>query len=181
MTSSRGVLVELGWVVFGLGSIAPNDSTSWILPAFQKRLELAELAQACYDSMESLVADLDVEQVVDLTDPSAAYALEVMQNMTARGLAASEQPVLVVQGLSDVSVLPEVVIDTYNQSCVTGNEVALHLYPGLDHTPVIPASAPEFLQWLDDRFDGRATSGRCENITVQPFDAVNMYAPADED
>lgn len=181
VTSSRGVLGELGWVAFGLKSIDPNASLSWILPAFQERLELAELAQACYDSMESLVADLTVDQVINLTDPSAAYALEVMQNLTARGMAASEQPVLVVQGLSDVSVLPEVVIDAYTQSCVTGNEVALHLYPGLDHTPVIPASAPEFLQWLDDRFDGIATSARCENITVQPFDEVNMYAPADED
>jgi cellulase/cellobiase CelA1 len=51
----------------------------------------------------------------------------------------------------------------------------------MDHDPVIAAASPYFLQWIDDRFAGVTTSGKCTNHTTQPFDAVNMYAPDDTD
>ena len=129
--------------------------------------------------MQSLVADLDVTEVVDLSDPSLFYALETMQNLTAGGDGKSKQPILVVQGLSDVLVLPEVTVTSYNASCGSGNEVHLQLYPGLDHDPLIPASSPSVLQWIDDRFADIETTGRCSNETVMPFDSVHMYAPED--
>ncbi|KAH6867559.1 Alpha/Beta hydrolase protein [Thelonectria olida] len=181
MVSVRSVLGEFGWLVLGLRSIIPKASQSWLQPTFKKRLELAELAQACYASAQSLVADLDIEDVVDLSDPTFFDALDVMQNLTARGHDKSRQPILVVQGLADVLVLPKVVETSHNASCHSGNEVHLQLYPGLDHTQVIPASAPSFLQWIDDRFGGVKTTGQCSNDTIQPFDLVNMYAPKDTD
>ncbi|KAJ4187809.1 hypothetical protein NW759_016861 [Fusarium solani] len=181
IVSVRAVLGEFGWLVLGLRSITPEDSQRWLQPTFKKRLELAELAQACYASAQSLVADLDIEDVVDLSDTTLFDALDVMQNLTARGDGKSRQPVLVVQGLADALVLPKAVETSYNASCQSGNEVHLQLYPGLDHTPVIPASAPSFLQWIDDRFDGVRTTGQCSNDTIQPFDSVNMYAPKGTD
>ena len=179
--SDRGVLGELGWVVFGLRSIAPNISQSWIKPMFRKRLELAELAQACYKSMESLVADLKIDDVVDISNPNAFGVLDGLQNLTARGRHESSQPILVVQGQEDVSVLPEVVEGSYKASCQSGNDIRLQLYPGLDHTPLIKASTPYFLQWIDDRFGRVKTSGGCSNETIRPFDPANMYAPPDPD
>lgn len=179
VASDRGILGEIGWVVFGLRSIAPHSPLSWIKPPFRKRLELAEVAQACHKSMQSLVADLDIDDVVDLSHPEAFQALDILQNLTARGEARSAHPILVVQGLEDVAVLPEAVEASYNANCRSGNDIRLQLYPGLGHTPLIKASAPYFLQWIDDRFSGVQTSGRCSNQTVQPFDADNMYMGPD--
>jgi hypothetical protein len=177
--SARGVLAEAGWLVLGLRSILPNDPQTWLQPKFRKRLELATLSQACYASMRSLVADLDITDFANISDPSLHLVLEKMQDITARGESKSLQPIFIVQGLSDVSVPPQVVETAYNASCQSGNDVHIQTYPGIDHDPVIPASAPSFLQWIDDRFDGINTTGGCSNKTIQPFDSINMYAPSD--
>ncbi|KAG7436871.1 hypothetical protein Forpi1262_v003529 [Fusarium oxysporum f. sp. raphani] len=114
------------------------------------------------------------------TRPDQTIPITV-QNFTARGEGKSQQSILVVQGLKDVSVLPEVVEESYRVGCRSRNELHLQLYPGMDHDPVIAAASPYFLQWIDDRFSGVTTSGKCTNHTTQPFDAVNMYAPDDTD
>jgi hypothetical protein len=62
-----------------------------------------------------------------------------------------------------------------------GSVVHLQLYPGLDHDPLIPAAAPSFLQWMDDRFDGVTIKKQCSKETVHPFNPKYLYAPADED
>jgi hypothetical protein len=179
VASVRGVLGEAGWLVLGLRSILPNDPQTWLQPKFRKRLELATLSQASYASMISLVADLDITDFVNISASSLHLALEKMQDITARGESKSPQPIFIVQGLSDVSVLPQVVESAYNASCQSWNEVHIQTYPGIDHDPAIPASAPSFLPWIDDRFDGIKTTGGCGNKTIQPFDSINMYAPND--
>lgn len=125
--SARGVLGELGWVVFGLRAIAPNSSESWIKPVFRRRLQLAELAQACCKSTKSLVADLDFDDVVVVSNPDAFRSLDILQDLPTRGESRSPHPILILQGLKDVSVLPGVVENSYNSSCWAGNDVRLQL------------------------------------------------------
>lgn len=183
--SSRGVFGELGWAIIGYQNTYPNGSIDWLDSTYRKRLELAKRTQACYDSMEAIATDLDIDQVIDLSDPNTE--MEVLRvigsidEISAVGESESNQPVLVLQGLSDVSVLPEVTEYAYNASCEAGNAIHLQLYPGLDHDPTIPAAAPNFLQWMDDRFDGVAWGGGCSKTTVQPFNPKYLYAPPDED
>jgi acetyl esterase/lipase len=106
--------------------------------------------------------------------------MSLVDELSAVGVKKSCQPVLVVQGLEDVLVLPQVVDSAYNVACQAGSEVHLQLYPGFDHDPVLPASAPSFLQWMEVRFDGVATRGVCSREIVEPFDTANMYAPKDK-
>lgn len=178
--SSRAVLGELGWGAFGIDRVL-NDSYSWVHETFRRRLPLAELTQACYLSMEMLVADLEVDDVFNISDATFQSVFTEVQELTLPATNRSRQPMLVVQGLADVSVIPSTVETTYAEACAGGSEVHLRLYPGLDHVPVIPASAPYFLRWIEDRFRGINTSGECSNTTVTPFDATYMYAPADTD
>ncbi|KAF3001853.1 hypothetical protein E8E13_004454 [Curvularia kusanoi] len=176
---------ELGWAVIGYQNLYPNDTLSWLNPTYRKRLDLARKAQACYDSMEAIATDLDLDEIVDLDNTT--IALQAMQvigtidELTTVGNSMSTQPVLVVQGLADVSVLPEVVESAYNVTCEAGSEVHLRLYPYLDHDPLLPAAAPSFLQWMDDRFDGVATKKACSKKTVYPFSSKYLYAPLDTD
>ncbi|KAF2624451.1 hypothetical protein BU25DRAFT_442095 [Macroventuria anomochaeta] len=170
--SSRSVFGELGWALIGVQNIYPNKTVDWIDSTFKKRLELAKKAQACYASMESLATDLNINHIVSLsantTAEQAQRIISLLDELSAVGVKKSCQPILVVQGLEDVSVLPQVVESAYNATCQAGSEVHLQLYLGLDHDLVIPASAPYFLQRMDDRFDSVATQGGCSRETVEP-------------
>ncbi|KAF1925373.1 alpha/beta-hydrolase [Didymella exigua CBS 183.55] len=185
LSSSTGVLGELGWAVIGLQNLYPNETFNWLDSTYRQRLELARRAQACYDSMEAIATGLNIEEIIDLSDPKVAMqalrVIGIIDELSAVGGNKSYQPLLVVQGLEDTSVSPEVTEYAWNATCEVGSEVHLQLYPGLEHDPVIPASAPYFLQWMDDRFDGVETTGKCSKLTVKPFDAANFYAPVDED
>lgn len=165
IASADGLLGIIGLVVLGLRSIAPGLEQNWLRPVFKRRLELAHLSQACFDSAMSLVTGLDVDEVLDRTDLAMWEALDIMQNLTARGDAPSRQPVLVLQGLEDFLVLPEPVQASYSAGCRLGNEIHMRLYPGEDHGSVIQEATPFFLQWIDDRFEGKATSGVCSSMT----------------
>lgn len=183
--SSTGVLGELAWAVIGLQNLYPNETFNWLDPTYRQRLELAREAQACYESMEAVATGLNINEIINLSDANVAMqalrVIGIIDDLSAVGNHKSYQPILVVQGLEDVSVSPEVTEYAWNVTCEVGSEVHLQLYPGLDHDPVIPASAPSFLQWMDNRFDGLATFGNCSKITVEPFDAANLYAPVEED
>lgn len=185
MDSSAGVLGELGWAVIGLQNLYPNETFSWLDPTYRQHLELAKRAQACYVSMEAIATGLDISEIIDLSDGNIAMkalrVIGIIDELSAVGENESCQPVLVVQGLEDMLVSLEVTEYAWNATCEVGSEVHLQLYPGLGHDPVIPASAPSFLQWMDDRFDGVVTKEKCSKVTVKPFDAANLYAPVNED
>lgn len=178
-------LGELGWALIGFENTYPNETLSWLSSTYRARLALAKKAQACYDSMEAIATDLSFDQIIDLDDPSVAaaalQAIGAIDELTTVGSSKSNQPVLVVQGLADVSVLPEVVEYAFNATCEAGSAVRLQLYPGLDHDPVIPASAPDWLRWMEERFDGEGSWEGCVKRTVQPFNSMYLHAPADVD
>ncbi|KAJ4382552.1 hypothetical protein N0V86_001774 [Didymella sp. IMI 355093] len=183
-SAGAGVLGELGWAVIGLENLYPNETFSWLDPTYRQRLELARKAQACYESMEAIATGLDIDEIIDLSDATVAMqalrVIGIIDDLSAVGENKSCQPVLVVQGLADMSVSPEVTEYAWNVTCEAGSEVHLQLYPEIDHDLVIPISAPSFLRWMDDRFDGKTTSGNCSKVTLEPFNA-DVYTPEDED
>ncbi|KAL1592799.1 hypothetical protein SLS60_011215 [Paraconiothyrium brasiliense] len=173
--AKQSVFSEIGWAVIGLQNIYPNETFSWMDPTLRERLELAKLAQACYRSMQALTTDLPLD--IPLSSEQARQTISLIDDLSAVGTRKSLEPILVVQGLEDVSVLPQVVESAYNVTCQVGSEVHLQLYPRLGHIAVIAASAPSFLKWMDDRFEGLITRGGCSSEIVKPFDAAgDMYA-----
>jgi len=95
------------------------------------RLELAKKAQACYNSMEAIASDLDIERIINLAhDATAMLALrviDIIEDLSAVIGEKSRQPVLIVQGLADVSELPEVVQYAYNVTCKAGSTAYLQM------------------------------------------------------
>ncbi|MDM9619806.1 lipase family protein [Rhizobium sp. S96] len=70
-------------------------------------------------------------------------------------------PMLVIAGEGDNSVPVEAIRDTVKKAC--GNKPVLEFksYPGLDHDPVMSESTAAQLDWIRDRFAGKAASGNC--------------------
>ncbi|KAF9885034.1 hypothetical protein FE257_000765 [Aspergillus nanangensis] len=78
---------------------------------------------------------------------------------------------LVCQGTADLAVNKGASIKAMQAACNAGNRVQVSLYPGMDHDGVIPASSPEWLQWLDWQFRG-IPSTRCVVNTRHPLESL---------
>lgn len=70
-------------------------------------------------------------------------------------------PTLVVQGLGDVTVLPEHTADAVRGLCVGGSLVEYRTYPGVDHNGSMVSGAEHAQAWMAARFAGQPTSGNC--------------------
>ncbi|EQK99888.1 prolyl aminopeptidase (secreted protein) [Ophiocordyceps sinensis CO18] len=119
------------------------------------------------------------------------YDAAVAPAQGARG--RSPAPVLVLQGLNDTAVLPPTTMAAVESSCREGgNEIHLSLYPGLEHSPLLQAGAPEWLGWIDARFDAAAANrasapagrgakgGKCSWRTREAFHLELVSLPGDE-
>ena len=71
-------------------------------------------------------------------------------------------PVFLGIGLADTSTLPRPTFDAAQRSCALGSDIAIHLYPGFDHTTTVVRSQKESIPWVRRAFDKRLKSGRCE-------------------
>lgn len=179
-TSAGSVITEFAYAVLNLRITFPDLSFDFLAEPFKQRLQLAEIAQACYASLEALLTDLDIEDIVDLDSEEIQPLLEKLDALSSTGNSKAEQPILVVQGLTDESVLAKVVELAYEQSCEKGNSVQLQEYEGVLHDPVILISAPYAGGWIDALFDGTPEEKSCSKVEIKSIDAANLYMPDDD-
>ncbi|KAF7596470.1 hypothetical protein BBP40_001342 [Aspergillus hancockii] len=172
--ASYDILYETLWLPFAIERVFPNMARAPFAEPLQNRTKIAGIAQACDYAIMSLAYGLE---------PSALFTPAIINNTDfqkwqdmvapANGDKAGE-PMMIVQGLNDTAVLPQITVNSYKDTCRHGNEAHLRLYPGMDHTDVLTASSPEWLAFIDHRFAGENTTGRCSTVTHKPFDAVHM-------
>ncbi|KAM4065810.1 secretory lipase domain-containing protein [Hirsutella rhossiliensis] len=129
----------------------------------RRRVRLAETAQLCNSAVLALTDDLKGQRDQLVSLPGIERDMDTLlrwQDAEAPGQGSrSPAPVLVLQGLNDTTVLAPITMRAVESSCGKGgNEVHLSLYPGLEHTPVVQAGAPEWLGWIDARFAAAAAA-----------------------
>lgn len=167
---------EMGMLAYGVRQAFPNYTAPWIGEAMNQRISLATLAQSWFIGM---TLDLTREELVASDEnPAADETLKQFQaiNAPAQG-DSSSRPLLVIQGWNDTSVLPEDTMEAYHEAVTAGNEVHLLRYPGLDHSATLTASAPAWLEFLDNQFARKCGHGALTDRTVQPFDLAAAKAP----
>ncbi|KAG9942018.1 hypothetical protein KCU85_g9381, partial [Aureobasidium melanogenum] len=148
------------------------------------RIELSDLAQFCASAMLGLTLDLNLTQVGDLnglseSDAEIAYRF---QNQTApKQGTKTHHPILVVQGINDTAILAETTVSSYHAACQTGSEIHLMLYAKQDHSGVLTTGAVDWLKWIEQRFSGISTSGRCDGIEKKAFDYAYVRAAPEVD
>ncbi|KAL4917531.1 hypothetical protein BDW62DRAFT_218059 [Aspergillus aurantiobrunneus] len=160
-----GVLPSL---VFGVQTLFPNYTAPFLAESMRQRMQLARKGQYCDVALSGIVADLSVNDLIGNFTATDAAVLQRFQeiNAPAQGDTATK-PLLLIQGEND-TILP------------AGNPVRLSLYPGLDHSAAVGASAPEWLAFIQGLFAGTVNLPRCVNETLTPFDAEHAAAPADD-
>lgn len=167
----------------GIQRYDPSYNLTLLGPKMRQRMAVAEKAQTCATALAGLTLDLKLEDVVSLEGAVGDLALlQKWQTETAPSDGLASAPILVIQGLNDTSILPGTTKDAVERACKGGNTVQLSLYPGVEHSPSIPASAPEWLSWMDARFSGQPLSASCSTVTRAPFgNGAHMKLPAEED
>ncbi|KAJ3498645.1 hypothetical protein NLG97_g974 [Lecanicillium saksenae] len=167
----------------GIQRYDPSYKLTLLSPKMRQRMAVAEKAQTCATALAGLTLDLKLEDVVSLEGAIGDLPLlQKWQTETAPSDGHASAPILVVQGLNDTSILPVTTKEAVERACKNGNTVQLSLYPGVEHSPIIPASAPEWLTWMDTRFSGQPLAANCSTITRAPFGkGVYMKLPPEED
>lgn len=165
---------------FALKAVYPRYTAPFLSGVAKKRIELGEVAQLCATALPAVLRDLNSSQLFsnnsDLAGLSTVKQFQEL-NAPAQGQKTS-RPLLVISGANDTTVFPFITTKAYKQSCKSGNAVHLSIYPGLEHSPVFAASAPEWLWFIDRLFHGRGLSN-CRMKTASPFDVHHASNPVE--
>lgn len=78
-------------------------------------------------------------------------------------------PLLIVQGLSDQMVNPEITSRFVDERCLAGQNLEYITFVGLDHLSIDGAGTavgPALVRWTQDRLDGKAQKLGCERKSI---------------
>ena len=78
-------------------------------------------------------------------------------------------PLLIVQGLSDQMVNPDITTRFVDERCSAGQNLEYMTFVGLDHLSIDGAGTavgPAVIQWTQDRLDGKPQKTGCERKTI---------------
>lgn len=166
------------WMSTALKRAIPSaDLQSVFAEKLLQRAHIADLTQSCNDGALSLGLGLSPDEIITSTAALRdSTDLQTWQNISAPAMGnKTEQPLLIVQGLADTTILPEATVNSFHDTCKYGSKAHLSLYPGIDHGDLLTASSPEWLRFLHERFEGKnITGGGCTQTTHAPFDAAHM-------
>lgn len=138
-----------------------------LTPEALLRYPLVDELGLCDISEAGMNADLPNHGIVESTPAITQHNHEAYIAFQNKYGAATGRKgykdLLVVQSIDDEVVNVTATEKAYEYACKIGNIVHLSLYSGLDHDDSLPASSPEWLQWLEDRFMGirEADSNKC--------------------
>ncbi|CAG8939035.1 unnamed protein product [Penicillium salamii] len=156
---------------FALRAVYPNYTAPFLSELAKRRIQLGERAQLCAAALPAVLHDLNPSQIISSANLSGLSTIKSFQDLNAPAQGAkAARPLLVIVGGNDTTVYPGITKRAYEQSCKNGNSLHLSIYPGLEHSPVFGASAPEWLNFIGRLFRGQGLD-RCSMQKMGPFDA----------
>jgi hypothetical protein len=117
---------------------------------------IPDLKKGCFGYLESTLDHYSLAQLVKV-NPFTVPAWKTLldQNDPGTFTAANDVPLLIYQGGSDEQIP---VVSTQLLAahlCGLGQDLERWIYPGRDHTGVIPVAYGDLVHWMADRFAGQ--------------------------
>lgn len=165
------------WLSTALQRAIPSADMSIFSEKLLQRAHIADTTQSCNNGALALGLGLSPDEIITSTAAiKNSPDLQNWQKMAAPAMGdKSEQPLLIIQGLADTTILPKVTVDAFRDACEYGSKAHLSLYANMDHGDVLTASSPQWLRFLRERFEGKnPTSGDCHQTSHGPFDPIHM-------
>ncbi|KAI0597774.1 Alpha/Beta hydrolase protein [Biscogniauxia sp. FL1348] len=168
------------WVGMVLASVFPDfDVAAWLTPAGAARLALFRDVEGQVGAWQQLALGEDL-QVVREGYEGASWHARAYAALSNAGRRPFRGPLLVLQGTADVYVPYDVTSATVRETCAYaaagGEDLEYVVVNGTGHVPTLDATRQLWLQWIEDRFEGRpvARSG-CVRTDVQSFLPLEQY------
>jgi acetyl esterase/lipase len=123
------------------------------------------LAKICISADNGPIAAGAVSLVLKLsylhTLPWDLEPWRQLLKLNTPGAATIPAPILITQGDADKLVRPAVTREFAKRLCTQGVTVDYRGYPGVDHIRAGPASAPDVVRWIAERFAGARAPSTC--------------------
>jgi hypothetical protein len=145
------LMVGAGWNSAYGNTVAPLSEV-----ATPKAISLLPiLEQGCSGYIAAQTKQYSIGQLLKV-DPSTIPAWRQLENANDPGqlTTASPAPLLIIQGGADEQIPVATTQVLEQHECSIGQEAQRWVYPGLNHTGVIPVSTPDMVHWIADRFAG---------------------------
>ena len=173
-----------GFVYAAVSTFKPSVVKDIFTPVMTERFKLGQALGMCFYVEASIVGDVVVANGLSAVIKNFTLldeTLQAYQAATGAGTGRKAKvPMLVIQSTADETVPYPVVLEAVNATCSAGG-AAVHfsVYPALDHSAAAAASAPEWLQWIGDRFAGKDAPTTCAVVARKAFDVGAAYLPRD--
>jgi pimeloyl-ACP methyl ester carboxylesterase len=96
-----------------------------------------------------------------VNDPTKVEPWHSLLEKNSAGTLPPEIPVLLAQGTNDQIIRPEVTRSYMDRLCKAGSKVRMISLPGIGHARAAQASTMAAVDWMTDRFAGKAPPDDC--------------------
>lgn len=165
MTSSKNEL-SLPYVLYTLGSYAKTnpavDLTRILTPTALSHLP--DLMQGCMThALTTGYWSTAIAKDQFLAKPDLR-AFAAMARKNEPGLLRIAAPTMIMQGTSDITVMPDATDDAAQQLCKRGNQLDYMPVAGADHDGSMVKGGADALAWIDARFRGVTAGSNCRAL-----------------
>lgn len=164
----------------GLASVFPPFRLSdWFTPAGAARVELFREIEGGIAASQQLFLGEGFAQGLK-EGWNATWYVEAYSRLANAGRKPFRGPMLVVQGTEDVYVPYDVTNATVAATCTAypDSELEFLVVNGTGHVPTLDATRPIWLDWVQDRLEGKpaATEGEgCKRTELNSFLPAEQY------
>lgn len=128
--------------------------------------EVDRLANICLESIidihpRQLIGKGLTNAFLNTQDPTTVEPWKGLLNANTIGTLPSDIPLLVAQGTADNVVDPPVTAAYVNALCAAGSRVQTLLFDGVGHGMISRDAAKPSVDWISERFSGKAASSNC--------------------
>jgi pimeloyl-ACP methyl ester carboxylesterase len=126
---------------------------------------VGRIAKNCLYSRNELLASIPAALTLGLTflrqPPWKTEPWKTIAAANTPGNAATNAPILIVQGAADGIVPPDDTAKLAKKLCARGETVDLRVLPGAGHLETSAEAVPDVVGWIADRFTGKSPPSTC--------------------
>lgn len=149
------MLIAASWAATYPGQIQPSDI---LTPEGIAKLPVVN--SVCGNQESDAFMDAGMSKYVKQDIPAAFYAL---MTENTPGAVRTQMPIVMVQGMQDTTIIPQLTLAFDKMLCLAGNTVDFHIYPNDTHPGVVVNSQQLIQNWIADRHAGKPAPSNCTN------------------
>ncbi len=149
------MLIAASWSATYPDQMSPDDI---LTPAGVAKLPIVNTL--CGSQQSDAFKDGPMSEYIKDPVPAVFYDLATKNTP---GATPTDMPIVMVQGMKDTTIIPQLTLAFNKQYCQIGNTVDFHIYPDDVHSSVVTNSRSLIQQWMKDRLEGLAAPNGCAN------------------